>query len=106
MSVKRCQPGGTVEPRRQCDHDMPTARMAATLTRPSHEIAATFSIGSQPQLATTQESAARNALASRRPRPPIERKVSRRQTNQPISRTTPTNTVGGLHSNRVLFAHA
>ena len=29
---------------------MPTARMPATLNTPSHEMAATFSMGSQPQL--------------------------------------------------------
>ena len=55
--------------------------MAATLNRPSHEIAATFSIGNQPQLATSQRNAARNALAGSRPSLPMERKVSRRQTN-------------------------
>jgi len=26
--------------------------------------------------------------------------------NQPISRTTPANTIGGAHWNPVLFAHA
>ena len=50
----RAQPGGVKRARRQCVHDIPTARMAATLNMPSHEIAATFSIGSQPQLATSQ----------------------------------------------------
>ena len=80
--------------------------MAETLTRPIHEIAATFSIGNQPQLATSQKNAARNALARSGPSPPMERKVSRRQTTHPISRMTPTKTVGGRHSNPVLFAQA
>src|SRR6185436_12468169 len=74
-------------PRRQSDHDMPMARMAVTQNRPSQEIAA-VSIGSQPQLATSQKNAARNALTSSRLRPPIERRVSRRQMTQPISSTT------------------
>ena len=38
---------------------MPTARMAATLTRPIHEMAATSSMGSQPQSAKSQKRAAR-----------------------------------------------
>ena len=77
------QLAGPARARRQCDHDMPTAKMAATLNRPSHEIAATFSIGNQPQLATSQKNAARNALARSRPSPPMERKVSRRQADDP-----------------------
>src|SRR2546422_4379677 len=64
---------------RRRDHDIPTARMAATLTRPIHEMAATFSMGSQPQSANNQKRAARNALARSRPMPPMERRVSRRQ---------------------------
>src|SRR4030095_4748011 len=98
------QLAGPARARRQCDHDMPTAKMAATLNRPSHEIAATFSIGNQPQLATSQKNAARNALASSRPSPPMERKVSRRQTTHPISRMTPTKTVGGRHPEPAVFA--
>jgi hypothetical protein len=43
-----------IDRRRQCVHDIPTARMAATLNSPSHEIAATLSIGSHPQLPTSQ----------------------------------------------------
>jgi hypothetical protein len=31
-----------IDRRRQCVHDIPIARMAATLNSPSHEIAATF----------------------------------------------------------------
>jgi len=34
------------------------------------------------------------------------RRVSRRQITQPMSSTTPTNTIGGRHANPVLFAHA
>jgi hypothetical protein len=76
---------------------MPTARMPATMTRPIHEMAATLSIGSQPQSANSQKRAARNALARSRPRPPMDRRVSRRQMTQPISRTTPTKTIRGRH---------
>lgn len=38
----RDQRGGMTDARRQCVHDMPIARIAATLNSPSHEIAATF----------------------------------------------------------------
>ena len=51
---------------------MPTARMAVTLNRAIQEIAATFSMGSQPQSAKSQKRAARNALARIRLIPPIE----------------------------------
>jgi hypothetical protein len=50
----RDQASGATERRRQRVHDIPTAKMVATLNRPSHEIVARFSIGSQPQLATSQ----------------------------------------------------
>ena len=80
--------------------------MALTHSSPSHEIAATLSIGSHPHEASSQKSAARNALARSRPRPPIERSVARTQTTQPISSTTPTNTIGGRHCHPVLAAHA
>jgi hypothetical protein len=85
---------------------MPTARMVATLNRPIHEIAATFSMGSQPQSAKSQKRAARNALARSRPSPPIERRVRRRQMTQPFCSTTPMNTIGGRHSQPVFFAQA
>jgi hypothetical protein len=39
---ERNHPGGMIDRRRQCVHDIPIARMAATLNSPSHEIAATF----------------------------------------------------------------
>jgi len=38
--------------------------------------------------------------------PPIERRVRRRQMTHPISSTTPTNTIGGRHSQPVFLAHA
>src|SRR6185369_2222095 len=88
------------------DQDIPRARMAETLTRPIHEIAATFSIGSQPQSAISQKRAARKAFARSRPRPPMERRVSRRQITQPISRTTPAKTSGGRHCQPVRAAQA
>jgi hypothetical protein len=49
--------------------------MVETVNRPIHEMASTFSICSQPQLASSQKKAAKNALARRRLSPPIERSV-------------------------------
>jgi hypothetical protein len=40
--------------------------MEETVNRPIHEMAATFSIGSQPQSASSQKKAAKKALARRR----------------------------------------
>ena len=72
-------PSGQIErpgwPARRA-HDIPTARIAATLTRPIDETGRDVLDGSQPQSANNQKREARNALARSRPRPPMERRVS------------------------------